>query len=233
MLVGEYFGVGVDVAEKQVEGGDALREPALDRFPFPGGDQARQQIVREDALGAFFAAVDGEGDALGEEGKIDRLLAAAQFVGGQGSKSLGERAILRPHFSAAARASHRRPRRAGSLRKAVPTRLDGLRSYFLANFPGSGFRTLAAKHRTIEADCDPSRLADLKASCAVSCSLVSNTPAIKEPSEIANRTSPSMKEIGAAIDWLRRLSVGCDSWIQAACPPGLTGSHAVRMFIMQ
>ena len=98
--VGEDFGVGVDVAEKQIERGDALREPALDAVPLLGGDQAGQQIVREDALGAFFAAVDGECDALGEEGEVDRLLAAAQLVGGQGGKGFGERAVLRPHLSA-------------------------------------------------------------------------------------------------------------------------------------
>ena len=74
--------------------------PRSMRFPFPGGDQARQQIVWKDALGAFFAPVDGESDALGEESKIDRLLAAAQFVGGKGSESLSQRAILRTHFSA-------------------------------------------------------------------------------------------------------------------------------------
>ena len=74
--------------------------PRSMRFPFPGGDQARQQIVWKDALGAFFAAVDGEGDALGEESKIDRLLSAAQLVGGQGCQGFGQRAILRTHLSA-------------------------------------------------------------------------------------------------------------------------------------
>ena len=43
------------------------------------GDQAGQQIVGEDALGALVAAVDGEGDALGEEGQVGRLLAALQL----------------------------------------------------------------------------------------------------------------------------------------------------------
>ena len=54
----------VDIAQKQVQGGDALREAALDGLPLGAGDDARQQIVRENPLGAFFPAVDGESDAL-------------------------------------------------------------------------------------------------------------------------------------------------------------------------
>ena len=98
--VGENFGVGVNVAQKEIQRGDALREPALDAVPLRGGHQARQQIVGEDALRALFAAVDGEGDALGEEGEIDRLLAPLQLVGGQAGQRLGKRAIRRPHLAA-------------------------------------------------------------------------------------------------------------------------------------
>jgi hypothetical protein len=85
--VGEDFGVGVDVAQEEIERGDALGEAALDAVPLLGGDEAGQQVVGEDALGAFVAAVDGEGDALGEEGEVGGLLAALQFVGGQGPGS--------------------------------------------------------------------------------------------------------------------------------------------------
>ena len=93
--VGEDFGVGVDVAQKKIERGDALRQSALDAVPLLGGDQPRQQVVREDALGAFVAAVDGEGDALGEKGEIGRLLAPLQLVGGQAGEGLGQRAVVR------------------------------------------------------------------------------------------------------------------------------------------
>ena len=54
------------------------------------GDEAREQVVGEDALGAFVAAVDGEGDALGEEGEVGGLLAALQLVGGQAGEGLGQ-----------------------------------------------------------------------------------------------------------------------------------------------
>ena len=45
------------------------------------GDDPRQQIVREDPLGPFLAAVDGEGDALVEEGEVGLLLAAPELLG--------------------------------------------------------------------------------------------------------------------------------------------------------
>jgi len=65
--VGKDFGVGIDVAEEEVKRGDALSEATLDAIPLLGCDKARQQIVGKDPLGAFFAAVDGEGDALSKE----------------------------------------------------------------------------------------------------------------------------------------------------------------------
>ncbi len=64
-----------------------------------GGDQARQQIVGEDALGALFAAVDGEGDALGEKREIGGLLAALQFLGRQVGQGFSQGAVLGPQFA--------------------------------------------------------------------------------------------------------------------------------------
>ena len=57
----------VDVLEEQVDRGQPLRQPALERLPLGGRDDARQQVVGKDALGALVVAVDREGDALGEE----------------------------------------------------------------------------------------------------------------------------------------------------------------------
>ncbi len=56
--------------------------PRSTSVPFGAGDDAREQIVGEDLLGAFVAAVDGEGDALIEEAEVGGLLAATQLVGG-------------------------------------------------------------------------------------------------------------------------------------------------------
>ncbi len=66
----------------------SLRQPALDALPFGAGDDARQQIVREDAFGALAASVDGEGDALIQKCQISRLLALPQSVGGKFEQAL-------------------------------------------------------------------------------------------------------------------------------------------------
>ena len=65
-----------------------------------GRDQPRQQIVGKDALGALVAAVDGEGDALGEKREVGRLLAPLQLLFGQPRQGLGQRAIVGAHLSA-------------------------------------------------------------------------------------------------------------------------------------
>ena len=76
----EDLGIEVDIAQKEIQRGDALREPPLDAVPLGRGNEARQQVVREDALGALIAAVHGESDALGQEGQVGRLLAALQLI---------------------------------------------------------------------------------------------------------------------------------------------------------
>ena len=58
------------------------------------GDDARQQVVGEDALGAFIAAVDGEGDALVEKGEVGGLFAALEFFWREGGEVFEERLIV-------------------------------------------------------------------------------------------------------------------------------------------
>jgi hypothetical protein len=54
----------IDVAEKMIQRGKALGKSFFDLGPLAGGNNARQKIVREDALRAFLAAVNGEGDSF-------------------------------------------------------------------------------------------------------------------------------------------------------------------------
>ena len=54
----------IDVAEKMIQRGEALGKSFLDLGPLAGGNNARQKVVREDALRAFLAAVNGEGDSF-------------------------------------------------------------------------------------------------------------------------------------------------------------------------
>ncbi len=78
----------IDIFQEEVEGGDALGQAVLDLRPFARGNDAREQIVGEDALGAFLVAVDGEGDAFMEEGKISGLLTFAQLFRRQAEQGL-------------------------------------------------------------------------------------------------------------------------------------------------
>ena len=145
--VGEDFGVGVDVAQEEIESGDALGESALDAVPLGRGDEAGKQVVGEDALGAFVAAVDGEGDALGEEGEVGGLLAALELVGGQAGEGLGEGAVVGAQFAVGFAHLVEGVGRAGSLRRGYPIPLSGRRSCFprlsLVRVDGAGWETAA------------------------------------------------------------------------------------------
>ena len=84
----------IDVFQEKVECGNALLETMLDAVPFPRRDDAREQVVRENALGALIAAVDGEGDALVQEGKVGGLLLSLEFFARQAAEVVHEWAIV-------------------------------------------------------------------------------------------------------------------------------------------
>ena len=75
--------LAVDVADEEVQGGDALHQPALDALPFRVGDHPRHEVEGEDALDALLGAVDGEGDALVDEREFLQALAAVQLALGE------------------------------------------------------------------------------------------------------------------------------------------------------
>ncbi len=89
--------VAIDVAEEQIEHGDALAQASIDAGPFLGGDDARQKIGRDDPLGRLVVAVDGEGDALMQEGEFAGLLAAQELAGRQRGQSPVECGVVRAH----------------------------------------------------------------------------------------------------------------------------------------
>ena len=60
----------VDVGEEEVERAQPLHEAALDHLPLVGRDDPRDEVEREDAVGARVVAVDREADALGEEERV-------------------------------------------------------------------------------------------------------------------------------------------------------------------
>jgi hypothetical protein len=73
----------VDVEQEEVQGGDALHEAGLDPLPLLGGNDARHEVEREDALDALLLAVHREGDALVQEGEMLQALATLDLVGGE------------------------------------------------------------------------------------------------------------------------------------------------------
>src|SRR5581483_9743456 len=84
---------------KEIQCGDALREASLNTVPLGSRHQARQQIVREDALRALFAAINRKRDALRDKGEIGRLLAPLQLVRRQGGQRLGQCAVVLAHVA--------------------------------------------------------------------------------------------------------------------------------------
>ena len=70
----------VDVLQEQIDGRQTLRESAFERVPLAARDDPREQIEREDPLGALIVSVDGEGDALREERAVGFELTLPQFI---------------------------------------------------------------------------------------------------------------------------------------------------------
>ena len=85
----------IDVFQEEVQRQDALRQAAFDRLPLCGGEDARHQVIGEDALGAMLLTIDGEGDALVQERKIGGLLPIAQLIIGQFGQPGIERVVMR------------------------------------------------------------------------------------------------------------------------------------------
>ena len=67
--------------------------PRSTMLPLGAGDDARQQVVGKDALGAFVVAVDREGDALVQEGAVGGLLAVPPLGRRQLEQAVEQEAI--------------------------------------------------------------------------------------------------------------------------------------------
>jgi hypothetical protein len=92
--IGEDAAFVIDVAEEKIEGSEALGESLFDFGPLADRDDAREKIVGKDALCAFLAPVNGEGDALVEEGEVGGLLAAAELFGRETKEGVLEGAVV-------------------------------------------------------------------------------------------------------------------------------------------
>ncbi len=82
--VGQDLLVAIDVGQEQVQRLHPLDQPGLDPRPLVAGDDPRQKVGGDDPFGGGFRAIDGEGDALQQEGLLQGPLPLGQLRGGQG-----------------------------------------------------------------------------------------------------------------------------------------------------
>ena len=73
--------------------------PASMRDHSACGDDARQKIGGDDALGRLRVGIDGEGDALLQEALLAGLLAAAKLIGRQRGHARGECCVMGAHIA--------------------------------------------------------------------------------------------------------------------------------------
>jgi hypothetical protein len=79
--------------EEKIERHDALRKAAFDMLPFGIGDDARNQVEGEKALGAPAVTIDGEGDALNQEREVGKLAALFKMTGRESGEFLNQLGI--------------------------------------------------------------------------------------------------------------------------------------------
>ena len=94
----------IEVVQEHIQRGDALHQPALDVLPLGARDDARDGIEGHDPLRALVVAIDGEGDALIEEGLRREAILPLDLRVGQFVETPEHRAAMRAHR--AGRAEH-------------------------------------------------------------------------------------------------------------------------------
>jgi hypothetical protein len=101
------FLVVVDVVQEAVERRHALHQAGLHALPFMGGNDARYQVERNEALGAGAAlvlvAVDGERDADTPEDDLGLGAAGPQHLLGLARQPLGVVLVVQAHIAAVER----------------------------------------------------------------------------------------------------------------------------------
>ena len=94
----------INVVQEQVQRRDALGQAAFQKFPFRGGDDARQQVERENFLRALGVAIDVERDALPQERRVHRLPLGVELRRFEVAEQPVKFPVMRPH--AAFRVEH-------------------------------------------------------------------------------------------------------------------------------
>ena len=86
----------IDVVDEQIQGLDALLEPALDVLPLARLDNPRHDVEGPDLFGSRLVAIDVERDAHVQQGQIGSLLAPFEFPFGKRGQPLGQHLGQRP-----------------------------------------------------------------------------------------------------------------------------------------
>ena len=94
--VGEDAAGAVDVVDEGVDRHALCSRPCRQIGPFAGGEDARDDVERDDPLGRVLVAIDGEGDAEAAEGGFGGLLAAVELGRGHVGEPAREQLEARP-----------------------------------------------------------------------------------------------------------------------------------------
>ena len=87
--------LAVNILQEKIQRHHALGEAAVDLFPFRMRQDARDQIEREQALGAAAVAINRKRNALNQKREVGELAALLELRGRHGGKLLEQLGVLR------------------------------------------------------------------------------------------------------------------------------------------
>lgn len=87
----------IDVVEEGVERPRALADAAIEHAPFGGGEDARQQVERDQPLRVAALAIDREGDADAAEDRLRFLQSRVEALDADFLDPAAHLGIARPH----------------------------------------------------------------------------------------------------------------------------------------
>ena len=94
----QHLAAAVDVAEIEVDRLDALLQPLAQQVPFLGGEDAGDDVERDQPLGRIRLAIDREGDADAAEQQFRLAAAVVQHVGPDVAQPFGQFGIGSPNL---------------------------------------------------------------------------------------------------------------------------------------
>ena len=87
----------IDIVQKQIQGGDALGQAALQKLPFLGGNDPGDHVERKNLLRPGRIAINVKGDALPQKCGVHRLPLGVIFRRADGFEQLVKLLVMPPH----------------------------------------------------------------------------------------------------------------------------------------